>query len=401
MTRHVLLTVLLLAASPAVWAQPPDPSANAKVRIGPLALTPTVSITNAGVDTNVFNEPSQAGPKKDFTATIEPRTDLWLHVGRSLVSGEITEDLVWFNKYADQRSVNNRYKLGVLVPLTRLNLNGGVTFLSTRERPGFEIDARARRTEVEYDGGVEFLALSKTYLGVAGRRQKTDFDKDVVFLNSNLHDELNRTLTSGAVTIRHELTSLTTLSLEAGVQHDRFPFNPLRNSDSTRVAATVKFDPFALLKGNVTFGFRDFKPADPKLAGYRGSTAAVNLTYVASGSTKLAVMVARDVQYSFDVNQPYYLQTGVTASLSQQIFGPVDVVGRFGFQRLEYRDRAGTAVLAPDRTDHIRSYGGGVGYHLGREVRLGFNVDNARRTSPVANRQYEGLRYGTAVTYEF
>ena len=36
---------------------------------------------------NVFNDPSDASPKSDFTMTIEPKTDIWLHVGRSLVTG--------------------------------------------------------------------------------------------------------------------------------------------------------------------------------------------------------------------------------------------------------------------------------------------------------------------------
>ena len=88
-----------------------------------------------------------------------------------------------------------------------------------------------------------------------------------------------------------------------------------------------------------------------------------------------------------------------SASISQQIFGPVDVVARGGAQRLEYQDRAGAAVAASNRTDHITLYGGGVGYHMGRDLRIGFNIDQQQRTSPVEGKQYTGLRYGFAVTY--
>ena len=95
------------------------------------------------------------------------------------------------------------------------------------------------------------------------------------------------------------------------------------------------------------------------------------------------------------------MQTGFLASLAQQIFGPVDVVGRIGAQRLDYRDRAGAALVAANRTDYVHTYGGGVGYHLGRDLRIGFNIDNAHRTSAVTNRTYDGLRYGAAVTYGF
>jgi hypothetical protein len=55
----------------------------------------------------------------------------------------------------------------------------------------------------------------------------------------------------------------------------------------------------------------------------------------------------------------------------------------------------------PDRIDQIRSYGGSIGYRLGNDIRIGFNVDQQHRSSPVFNRDYHGLRFGTSVTYGF
>jgi len=326
---------------------------------------------------------------------------VWLHVGRSLVSGNVTEDLVYYNTYASERSVNGSYKVGVLLPLTRLIVNGAVSYVRTRERPGFEIDARSQRNELGYDGSVELRMFSKTFIGVKGRRQQVEFDKDAVFLTNSLQFELNRTVTSQGLTVRHQLTPLTGLVFDAAKQQDRFEFSHLRDADSTQITGGVRFDPFALLKGTATFGYRDFEPVQPGLPSYKGSTAAVDLSYVALGSTKLTLQAARDVQYSYDINQPYYVQTGFLASLAQQIFGPIDAVGRIGAQRLDYRDRVGVVVPAANRIDYVHSYGGGVGYHLGRDIRIGFNIDNAHRTSAVTSRRYDGLRYGAAVTYGF
>jgi hypothetical protein len=192
---------------------------------------------------------------------------------------------------------------------------------------------------------------------------------------------------------------LTSLGFEVSREQDRFEFSPLRDSNSTEIAAGVAFDPFALIKGGARIGYRDFQPLFSSLPGYTGSTAAVDLSYIALGSTKLGMTALREVQYSYDINQPYYLLTGVTGSVGQQIFGPVDVVGRIGMQRMAYQDRVGAAVAVSDRTDHVRTYGGGIGYHLGRDIRIGFNIDHGNRTSGVAQRQYSGLTYGTSVTY--
>ena len=107
------------------------------------------------------------------------------------------------------------------------------------------------------------------------------------------------------------------------------------------------------------------------------------------------------MQYSYEINQPYYLQTGAGGSITQQIFGPFDVMARGGAQRLAYRDRAGVFVATENRTDHVTTFGGGVGYHFGRDVRWGLNVDQYHRTSDLTARQYDALRYGTSVTYGF
>jgi len=194
---------------------------------------------------------------------------------------------------------------------------------------------------------------------------------------------------------------LTSLSLNAMRLKDQFKISKLRDSNSTLLSATVTFDPFALIKGKATVGVRTFVPEDPDVPRYKGTTAAVDLAYSVYGTTRFAVKFDRDIQYSYDINQPYYLQTGVDFSISQQIFGPVDAVGRVGTQRLDYSDRRAAPIEVRDRIDVVHVFGGGLGYRLGKDLRLGFNIDSSRRISKVQSRPYEGLKYGTALTYAF
>ena len=56
-------------------------------------------------------------------------------------------------------------------------------------------------------------------------------------------------------------------------------------------------------------------------------------------------------------------------------------------------------MLVENRSDSVRLYGGGIGYRIGKDVRLGFNLDYQQRESQVPTRQYEGFRCGTSVTY--
>jgi len=393
----VLTTALILTPVGVLAQEVGGPPNNVRMRIGPLFVNPTLALSNAGRDTNVFNDPTN--PQEDFTVTISPATDLWLRLGPTWAQSNIREDIVWFQKFASERSANNSYTLKWLVPLNRLALTTSWAYVNTRERPGFEIDTRAEHSQQAYVVGAEYRFLSKTFIGAEAHVGVTKFDPDASFLGTNLHDQLNETSTTLSLSVRHQLTPLTSLLVTGSDSQDRFELNALRNSESRGLAGTIKFDPAALLKGSATFGYKDFQPTSRDVPAYRGTTASVDLSYVLLGVTKFGATATRDVQYSYDVNQPYYLQTGVTGTVSQQLFGPLDIVVNGGFRRLEYRDRAGAVIVAPNRTDRQTTLGGGFGYHLGRDTRIGINLAQAERRSPLTLHTYKGLQYGISVTY--
>jgi len=397
-----MAALLGLTASVAASAQgvmePPDVS-RLRMRLGPVYLDPAIALTNAGIDTNVFNVADSDNPVSDFTATVRPQAVAWMQAGRTWLNAAFTEDLVWFQEYASERSVDNDFKASWLVPLTRVSFNVGGDWLSTSSRPGYEIDTRAHRTERAYNAALEFRTLSKTFIGVRGERRAFAFDEGTVYQDTNLHDELNRIGTTAAATFRYQLTPLTSFNVDLSREEDRFDYDPLRNSNSTQVTAGLRFDPRALINGSFQLGFRDFMPLAEGIAGFRGLTSAVDLTWVLFGATKCAFGATRDVQYSYDARTPYYVQGGVTGSVTQQIFGPLDVQGRIAAARLAYRSFAGAAVADANRIDHTRLYGGGIGYHLGQDVRVAFNIDENLRASPVDSHSYHGWRYGVAIAY--
>jgi hypothetical protein len=403
--RLTALGLCVLAASVRIAAQDgtrrePDVS-QVHVRFGRLLLNPTIALTNLGVDTNVFNESDRSDPKRDFTLTVTPQTDLWLRMGRSWVTGNVRGDLVWYQTYVSERSANNSVKAGWLLPLNRVSFEANAAYLHTHDRPGYEVDARSERSELAYDGGIEIRARPKTFVGVRGARRTVGFDSIASFDGVSLREALNRTATSQALTIRQQLTPLTAVTIDVARAQDRFEFSPLRDSDSTSVSLGIKLDKFALIKGSASIGYRNFQPVLDSLPAYKGATAAADLSYAAFGTTRLAVQVFRDVQYSFDIDEPYYLQTGISGSVQRRVFRPIDLIARIGLQRLNYRERVVESVSARHRVDTVHIYGGGLGYHMGNDVRIGFDVDQQYRDSPVLDRAYHGLRFGTSVTYGF
>ena len=399
---RVAAALLLLVVPQTVAAQDlieaPDTD-TARVRVGALYLKPTVALTNLGIDTNVFNEPESGNPQDDFTFTFTPAVEMYLRMGRTWLIGTIREDLVWFQEFEDQRSVNDRYGAAWLAPLTRVNFSVGGTFLDTRERPGYEIDTRAQRADTGLHAAAELRTYSKTLLGVRATRKTVAFADAQFYEDTNLEVALNRTETLIAGTFRHELTPLTSLTVDFARQNDRFESNPSRDADSTRIDGGVRFNRFALVTGSAQAGYRDFNPLSPDIPGYSGLVLSASLSYVALGSTKLGFGASRDIQYSYDDDTPYYLQTGIEATIAQQIYGPVDVEARVGSRRLAYEDRLVGEVDVENRVDQVRNYGGGIGYRTSQDLRIAFTAEKTHRRSEIDERQYDDLRYGVTITY--
>jgi hypothetical protein len=377
-----------------------DPSVEAPIRFGPLSLKSTIALSNVGIDTNVFNAASNDAPQSDFTMTFTPVTDVWLRMGRTWVSGRVDVDWVYYETFASERSANADYLIGAARTFNRLALKGSARYVSTRERPGFEIDARSDRTETEWDGSIEMRALPQTYFGARAWRRRVSFDRDEVFRGANLAEELNRTIDAQAFTVRHVVTSLTTVSLQVGREEERFKLSSLRDADSTRVIGTATFQPRALINGTATVGYRYFTPRSADVPVYRGATSAVNLSYTRRGITRFGFDASRDVQPSLEFGHPYYLETGVGGLVQHQVFGPFDVLARMGTRRLAYRDRLGVPLEVSNRTDRVRSFGLGAGYRLGSDKRVGFTIERQNRTSNVHAYGYRGLRFGMSLTYE-
>lgn len=396
------LACLVLGAAAAAGqdAPPPDPDAEATMRFGPLALKSTIALSNIGVDTNVFNQADPEQPQSDFTMTFTPTTNLWLRMGRTWLTGTINVDWVYYNRFTSERSANSNYRIGAARAFNRLELNANAGRLSTRDRPGFEIDARSQRLETALDAEARVRVYSKTYVGVRALRRRHAFDRAAVFRDTLLADELNRTTVATALVVRQEVTPLTTLGAEIGREQERFVTSRDRDADSTRIAGMLNFEPLALISGDAVVAYRRFTPASPDVPPFRGATAAVNLSYRLLGTTRLGFHATRELQPSFDVSQPYYVETGVMGSVQQQVYGPFDVLARAGARGLAYRDRAGAAVLLPGRTDRVRTLSLGAGYRLGTDKRIGMTLDHQQRTSGLEAVRYSGLRFGLSVTYE-
>ncbi len=408
MNRLSALVACLVLCPVIVLAQAPDPFTSARIHIGPFAVTPSVALTNVGVDTNVFND--WQNPKSDFTATVTPAADTWLRLGPARLNVKVSGSYLFFAQYSDQRSLGTTDSARFELPLLHLRPWVEGSFMTVRDRPGYEIDLRLRRTETAVSAGVDLPVSERTTIGASLTQKRTSYNSGDTYLGFYIQDTLNRTTTVGTGSLRYALTPVTTFVTAAEVVQERFEFSSIRDSDGFRVVPGVEFDATALINGSAHVGFRRLTMKTAGMPDYTGPVASVDLGYTLMGVTRFSVQVSRDVAYSYLPQAPFYLLTGVTGTVTQAVGGPWSVSARAGVQRLAYQtvdqsvlDLLGLTDLGglAGRVDTVRTYGGGVGYKLGPYTRLGINVDYYTRRSEDAQQQYRGLRVGTSVTYGF
>jgi hypothetical protein len=400
------LLLLLALAAPAAAQEDKDPFAEARFRMGPLAFTPTLTLTTLGVDTNVFNE--WEDPKQDFVFAAGPKVDSWFRLGRARLHGIGNVEYLFFKEYANQRGFNSRGELVFELPLFRLMPYVGISGVNTRDRPGFEIDARARHTEQGWKAGFELRLTAKTRLDLGVQQNRYRFSGDEVFLGTFLRDVLDRDIETVKASFRYAITPLTTLVLDTDATRERFVTERVRDADSVRITPGVDFDAFAFISGSARLGVRKLDMRDPSIPNFSGFVGKLDLAHTLLGDTRLAVNFERDVEYSYQILQPYYVRTGVGGSVNRRLVGNWDILVRGARHKLEYRrsDDPNLPVSPGDdfstgRVDRVETLGGGIGYRFSSGTRVGVNVDQFRRRSALDRRTYKGLRAGLTVTYGF
>jgi Putative beta-barrel porin 2 len=395
--RFFLLAVACLLARAASAQDGIDPEGSARFHLGPMRLAPSVTVSNLGVDTNVFNEETNT-PRSDFTATITTKLDSWWRVGRARLNSTNSLDFVYFNQYVGQRSVNPGNQIHVEMPLNRFKPYASVSVLATHQRTA-EIDVRAASVSTNTLTGSQVRLTGKLALDINGGLSRTAYKNTADPLASALHFALTSHAVQTHFAGRYAATPLTTVVLAIERRRDLFDFSSERNSESVSIKPGIEFKPFALVSGSAYVGYRRFRPMTAVVPGFAGTVADVNLAYTLLGTTRLTTQIQRDINFSFESTQPYYLLTGTSASVDRNIAGPWDAIARMGRQKLAYRSVVGSLALGSSRTDIVANYGGSLGYRIAHNRRIGVDFDYVRRRSGVTGHNYQGLRFGISATY--
>jgi hypothetical protein len=363
---------------------------------GPVTFYPTIALRDAGVDSNVFNDPT--GPRGDFTYSVTPRLFVVAPIANTRFIGRGLGTLTYYRTYKDQQSLSGLFDGRYEVVSPGFRPFASIGFADRRERRGFEIDARVRQRQTLASIGLDVDVTAITALTAWASRTRTSWDENARYLSVDLADQLDYSATSFAVGARVRVTPLTTVVFAAEVQQDRFDRSPLRDADSFRIGPSVDFDSSAAITGHLKADYRSFRPRNPAIASYQGLTAFADLRYVFRDRIELTIDANRDVDYSYDPNGPYFLEVGGRFTLTQRIVGPFGVVA-IGERRDIQHQRLGAPSFT-GRREITRGVGAGLVIQKSKQLRFELVYERMSRTSSEAGwRAYERQRVFASAIY--
>jgi hypothetical protein len=373
---------------------PEQPPEDSLYRLGPVLLNPRLSVPEIGHDSNAFNEATD--PKEDFVIKFVPEIDFFTDAGLLRVSVRSSSAFTYFHRYESERSIAEQIRGRVTARLSRVHPWVGAASVRSNERTT-EIDARAKRAERELAAGVQFDISPLAALTVSANRMNVRFDEAEQFRDTPLSAALDRDTDMASAALRLQATPFTSVTFRGYTSRDRFLLDASRDSTASGGDVDVNFGSEAIIRGRVAVGFRQQDPYDPTLDTFRGITGRGGITTVFFWHAILGVDYVRDVQYSFDRREGYYVENGADLVYTQRIGGSFDVQARVGRHALNYN----ASELGAAGTDLSWSYHGGVGYSLESGSRFGLNYEVTERDARQVNQEFSRRRLFGSFSYEF
>ena len=380
-----------------------------RYKLGPLYLTPRLELRGAGVDTNVFNSPTNE--VSDTTVVLRPALAGVLPVGRRLrFTGQGYLDLNYFSRQRSERSTDfgGDGQAEVLVgPFTLFGGGGGAR---ARQRFAIDLDERVLRHEQWLSAGLRIQFGQRLSSTFSGSTRAYDFE-NVAVGDTNLKQALDRDQRSAQGQLRYALTRQTTLLVSSEAIEDRFAttqspseeiggLQPSRTVLSFRHLLGFELGERAIINGRVLGGLREFR-SGAGIESYRGPALAVSVAIPLLRFGRIDCLAERDVLYSIerarsldDRLRNTYVWTRLQATTSIHL--PFDLLGRMTLGRDEasYQQPYVRDGASLERVDHLWTGGGSLLRRFGDRLRLGGTVMWVERISNCPEFSYRGLRYG-------
>ncbi len=196
------------------------------------------------------------------------------------------------------------------------------------------------------------------------------------------------------------------MAVRAERLQERFTYDAARDRDSVMVMPGVELKPRALVSGQAYVGYRWMTAKDPtRMPDFSGIVAHLGLSLRAGQATRINTGYDRDIVGASSAAEPYFVDNSVRLSVTHAVPHGIDFVLQAERHPYDFTEFYGVMVgpvapppVVPPRQDRTYVFGAGVGYRMGRNMRIGIHGTRTERYSN-RDRDFRDLAVSTDVIY--
>ena len=370
---------------------------------GPFRIQPSLVISNAGVDSNIFYSPAE--PIKDFTITAGPAATVYVPIHRKFVLSLYgSPQYVWYSKTEQERTWNYYLNGAAQLSLKNVFFSLEGTYSDARERWNTEIDIRPRRKEEGYGGSVLVKAAWKTSFSLGYRTVKYDYESVEDASGFNVQEKLNRQESYANFSMFYQASTQRRffLDFEYGLYEFQFVVQAAIG-DAWSGAAYVGLEFSRLgrrVRGRVRIGYKKYDVRAVDGPDYQGVVGDSQLWVRLAKPFVIRGSYVRDVRFSLWYGNPYYVESrpGAGVSLYPVRFLRLDYDYSLGRNRYPVVGGGGTEVK---RLDDFTIQSAGIYFRIKKSVALGFIASWWARDSNLDAEDDMRTFFGLNLTYDF
>jgi hypothetical protein len=226
-----------------------------------LYISPTLSITNLGYNSNIYSYQDIEEP--DWTAD----------VGINLRAASILKDrfifmideFPYYSFYAKNRkeeAFNNKFQFAVYTHLGRFNLNYRFNLNSLRGRPSSEFGVKTRIKERNHSVSLDYGRHDRIYINLYAAQNQREYTDERYLEDYNLSQMDQEDLLLG-IALNKRIFSRTRLSLNYEYYDSRFLHAPWKDGIGGKFSAAVNFPEISRIQGSLRYGWKSFFPKNP------------------------------------------------------------------------------------------------------------------------------------------
>jgi hypothetical protein len=350
--------------------------ARARLRLGPLRLIPSIDITNAGYDNNVYA--SSTDPVSDWTATVTAGFRFILPVGSKMyLRADALPTYTWYDKLTERRFFGGYYNGTLFGFFNRLSLALTAAGDQTYRNYSTEFDSAVVHKNSTIGGSLEVNVAGPLYVFGEGGYARIRYDETGTVppdgippppdVQPVIQNDRNQTSYTAGVRYRHGHDFSTSLAYSE-TRSDYLNQEAFRDNLS-RAALMGLFISHQNLFLNLTGGWREGVPDGSLYPSYSTGVGAFFVSWFPLHFLEIRGGGRRRVVNSLSATNPYYFENRLSGSAA------VEMLGRFLLRG--YYEQGPNNYPVPQqgdngdlirRRDDARLYGGGLSVKVIRNV---------------------------------